>query len=392
MSDPAKPRVLFYHSYFFRKTETFIYRQAVNPHIHPFLLAGRYYRSAEMPAGDFTRFQFRRPLIRGLISAIPWLGSKISKWVGANRYYGDQSIAKIKRLLQGQQFDVLHAQFGGNGIHIFPLAKELNIPMIVSFHGFDASRKLASRSYREGLKEVFEYASAIVVCNTGMADALPLNESTKKKVRWVPYGIDMEQFSSDKSSNQQGNSFSILHVGRLVEKKGVPDLIRAFAKAIKETGEMTLHIVGGGKEENECQALVKELGLTTKVVFHGWKSSSGVKELMQQCDLFVLNSRVASNGETEGLPVGLLEAMAMGKPVISTWHAGIPLAVENEVSGILVNERDTDSLSKQMVRLYHHKELRDAMGKAGRTKVENQFTMKRMHENLRDIYQEALNK
>jgi colanic acid/amylovoran biosynthesis glycosyltransferase len=178
----------------------------------------------------------------------------------------------------------------------------------------------------------------------------------------------------------------------LVEKKGVPDLIRAFARATKETGDMKLHIVGGGKEESECQSLAKEFDLTSKVVFHGWKSSSEVKELMQECDLFVLNSRVASNGETEGLPVGLLEAMAMGKPVISTRHAGIPLAVENEVSGVLVDERDTDSFSQQIVRLYHNKELLEALGKAARAKVENQFTMKHMHENLLNIYCEVANK
>jgi len=297
----------------------------------------------------------------------------------------------MKRLLQSQQVDLIHAQFGGNGVRILPVAKRLNIPLIVSFHGFDASRKLASRSYREGLKEVFDYASAIVVCNTGMADALPLSEDHKRKVYWVPYGIDIKQFSDD-TSVAPLNSFNILHVGRLVEKKGVPDLICAFASATKNGDQMTLHIVGTGRLESECRALVKKFNLKSKVIFHGWKSPHGVKELMQQCDVFVLNSRVARNGETEGLPVGLLEAMAMGRAVISTRHAGIPLAIENEVSGILVNERDTESLSQQLLRLYHNKELRLAMGKAARAKVENQFTMEYMHKNLHNIYCEVSNK
>jgi colanic acid/amylovoran biosynthesis glycosyltransferase len=137
---------------------------------------------------------------------------------------------------------------------------------------------------------------------------------------------------------------------------------------------------------------VKKYSLESKVIFHGWKSSREVKELMQQCDVFVLNSRVASNGETEGLPVGLLEAMAMGRAVLSTRHAGIPLAIENGVSGILVDERDTDSLSQQILHLYHNKELRHAIGKAARAKIESQFTMKYMHENLRNIYSEVSRK
>jgi colanic acid/amylovoran biosynthesis glycosyltransferase len=389
VTDTTKPRVLFYHGYFFRRTETFIYRQAINPYIHPFLLAGRYYQSAEMPTHEFTKFKFKRTLS-------DWLIPSLAKWfdkkrIGKNHYYGKKSITKMERLLQDQSFDLIHAQFGGNGIRILPLAKQMNIPLIVSFHGFDASRKLASRLYREGLKEVFDYASAIVVCNPGMSDALPLSETHKKKVHWVPYGIDIEQFSNEASSAPL-NSFSILHVGRLVEKKGVPDLIHAFANATKEADQMTLHIVGGGRQTSECRALIKKYNLESKVTLHGWKSSREIKELMQQCDLFVLNSRVASNGETEGLPVGLLEAMAMGRAVLSTRHAGIPLAIENEVSGVLVNERDTDALSQQMVRLYHNKELRQAMGKAARIKVENQFTMKHMHEKLRDIYCEVANK
>lgn len=384
MTDITKPRVLFYHGYFFRRTETFIYRQAINPYIHPALLAARYYKTTGMQTGAFIKFKFNRSLT-------DWFISKISKRAEIKHYYGDKSIAKMKRMLQGESLDVIHAQFGGNAVRILPLAKQLSIPLIVSFHGFDASRKLANRSYRNGLKEVFDYASAIVVCNPGMGDALPLSDEHRKKFHWVPYGIDIEQFSNDPSSVQL-NSFNILHVGRLVEKKGVPDLIRAFANATKEAGQMTLHIVGNGREEKECRALVKEYNLISKVIFHGWKSSKEVKELMQQCDVFVLNSRIDSRGETEGLPVGLLEAMAMGMPVISTQHAGIPLAVESEVSGILVNERDTDALSQQIVRLYHNKELREAMGKAARVKVENQFTMKGMHENLHKIYRGVVQK
>lgn len=383
MTDSTKPGVLFYHRYFFRKSETFIYRQAINPYIKAFLLASRYYQSSEMSIDEFTQFRFKQTFT-------DWFAYTFSKWFGKQPFYGNKSITKINRLLQGQSIDIIHAQFGGNGIRILPVAKKLNLPLIVSFHGFDASKKLSSRSYRDGLKEVFDYASAIVVCNTGMADVLPISEANKSKVRWVPYGIDIEQFSADASVTPH-NSFNILHVGRLVDKKGVPDLIRAFANTTNEVDQMMLHIVGTGQQESECRALVKEYNLQTKVIFHGWKSPQSVKELMQQCDVFVLNSRVASDGDTEGLPVGLLEAMAMSRAIISTQHAGIPLAIENEVSGILVSERDTDSLSQQILRLYHNKELRQEMGKAARAKVENQFTMKRMHENLRDIYREIIN-
>lgn len=377
MSDTKKPHVLFYHSGFFRRSETFIYRQAVNPHIQPSLLSKRFYKSGELPTEKFTRFKFRQSIMDRINH----------KWLKKGGYYGSRSIAKMKRMLQDQSVDVLHAQFGGNGVRILPLVKLMNTPLIVSFHGFDASRKLANRSYKEALKDVFDYASAILVCNTGMGDVLPLSDEHKKKVIWVPYGIDVAQFSNDSTVPvSRTDSFTILHVGRLVEKKGVPDLIRAFATAAKEVGSMKLHLVGLGREEAECKTLVKENNLESKVIFHGWKSPRQVKELMQQCDLFVLNSRTDSTGDSEGLPNGILEAMAMGKPVLSTLHAGIPLAVENEVSGVLVKEKDTDALAQQMVRLYHNRPLLESMGKAGRLKVENRFTIDRMHKDLHDIY------
>lgn len=381
MADAKEPRVLFYNSSFFRRSETFIYRQAINPRVLPFLLSKRFYTSAELPAENFTKFKFRQ-------SIIDRIGHK---WLKKGEYYGRRSLEKMKKKLQGHSIDLIHAQFGGNGIRILPLARLMNIPLIVSFHGFDASKKLSSASYRNGLKDVFDYASAIIVCNTGMSDVLPLTESHRAKVHWVPYGIDIEQFSNNNPPVQSG-PFNILHVGRLVEKKGVPDLIRAFAKASGEVDQMTLHIAGEGREESECRALVDEYNLNSKVIFHGWKSPHEVKEMMQQCDLFVLNSRVDSKGDAEGLPNGILEAMAMSKPILSTHHAGIPLAVENGVTGALVKERDTDALAQQIVHLYHHKELRESMGKAGRAKAENLFTLQRMHENLYNIYRKAANK
>lgn len=377
MKDIAKTRVLFFRRRFFKKSETFIYNQAVNPYIHPILLTGKFYKSPELPIHSFIKF-------RHMPTLIDWILSKLSNPI---LYYGKRSIAKIEKMLQGQSFDLIHAQFGVDGVSILPLAKLMNVPLVVSFHGFDASRILSDSAYLNGLKEVFDYASAIVVCNPGMADVLPLSEEHKTKVHWVPYGIDIHRFSTDNTIERQKiNTFNILHVGRLIEKKGVPDLIRAFAQVAKEVEGITLHIVGVGREEKECRALVKNYRIEAKVIFHGWKSPSKVKELMQQSDIFVLNSRTADDGETEGLPVGLLEAMAMSRAIISTRHAGIPLAIENEVSGILVDEFDTDALSQQILRLYHSKELRQTLGKAARNKVENQFTMSRMHENLRDIY------
>jgi colanic acid/amylovoran biosynthesis glycosyltransferase len=137
---------------------------------------------------------------------------------------------------------------------------------------------------------------------------------------------------------------------------------------------------------------VKELALEDQVQFHGWKSPEEVKQLMQLCDLFILNSRIALDGDSEGLPVGLLEAMAMGMPVISTRHAGIPLAIDDGVNGILVSEHDTDALTQAIKVLLTNEEKRHSIAVAARKKIEERFTIQQMHEKLYEIYSSALDK
>ena len=378
MSLPHKPVVLFYHAHFFNGSETFIYQQAINPHVEPLLLAKRFMDAPDMPLASFKRFSFKRSKLEGAWSNLVGL-------VGVDKYYGSRSIAAMKNLLYSSRIDVIHAQFGFSGVRILPLARAMKLPLVVSFHGLDASKLLSKFSYRQGLKEVFSYASAIVVCNPGMADRLPLSAEQRKKVVWIPYGIDVDKFSG-LALAQAKTTVDLLHVGRLVEKKGVPDLIRAFGVVIKQAPQAVLHLVGNGPEEEQCHRLVATLGLEESVRFHGWKSPSEVSALMRQADVFVLNSRTARDGDSEGLPVGLLEAMAIGLPLVSTQHAGIPLAVEDNISGLLVPERDNGALADQLLQLLLDGALRRRLGQAARARVVEQFTMERMHERLWKVY------
>jgi len=378
-----KINILYYHAHFFSGSETFIYQQAINPHIHASLLAKRYINSSGLPLDAFTKLNFRRTWWDGLVSNLLFI-------FGVDQYYQHRSISILTKLISSQSIDVLHAQFGFNAIRILPVAKALQIPLVVSFHGLDASKLLRKRSYRNGVKKVFNYASAIVICNPAMVDALPLTHKQKDKVVWIPYGIDTQKFSG--IVHQAHSNPQLLHVGRLVEKKGVPDLIRAFSKITLQNVKPILHLVGTGPQENICRTLVKELALEDQVQFHGWKSPEEVKQLMQLCDLFILNSRIALDGDSEGLPVGLLEAMAMGMPVISTRHAGIPLAIDDGVNGILVSEHDTDALTQAIKVLLTNEEKRHSIAVAARKKIEERFTIQQMHEKLYEIYSSALDK
>jgi colanic acid/amylovoran biosynthesis glycosyltransferase len=377
MSTP-KVKVLFYHSYFFTNSETFIYQQAINPHIETTLLAKGFLNQADKNNHPFIKIPFKRSWWDGLVSNLLQLFS-------IDRYYLPKSVNKIAAQVGSHRIEILHAQFGFSAVRLLPIAKKLNLPMIVSFHGLDASRLLRSRSYINGLRQVFRYASVITVCNPGMADVLPLTPEQKKKVLWVPYGINLTQLSPQ--PRKQNQVLRILHVGRLVEKKGVPDLISAFASVTAMNCQIQLDLVGTGPEEKKCRKAVRENNLIDKVVFHGWKTHEEVKQLMQQCDVFVLNSRVARNGDSEGLPLGILEAMAMALPVVSTYHAAIPIAIDQGITGFLVKECDTNALTDAISKIIKDDQLRNHMGAAARAKVESLFTMEQMHDRLLSAYQ-----
>jgi len=380
MPKPDEIKVLFYHAHFFNSSETFIYQQAVNPHVRPVLLAKRFLNSTGMSYENFERIQFKRTWWDGLVSNLLVI-------FGIDQYYQNESINHLVNEIKKYQPTVIHAQFGFSAIRILAVAKRLKVPLIVSFHGMDASHMLRKRSYRNGLRNVFEYASSIVVCNPAMANALPLTTTQHHKVSWIPYGINLQQFTP--KERNENTVLRILHVGRFIEKKGVPDLIRAFTK-LKNFQQVQLDLVGTGPDEEACKELVKASGIEGKVIFHAWKSPAEVKDLMQQADVFVLNSRVATNGDSEGLPVGILEAMAMGLPVVSTHHAAIPREVDDKVTGILVNERDTDALAHALTTLLQDSALRVRMGQAGRAKVESDFSMEQMHTALHTVYKTVI--
>ncbi|MBX2915640.1 MAG: glycosyltransferase [Cyclobacteriaceae bacterium] len=373
-------KVLFYHAHFFNSSETFIYQQASNPHIRPVLLAKRFINATGMSYEKFEHIQFKRTWWDGLISNLLVI-------FGVDRYYQNTSINKLADKIRAYQPDVIHAQFGFSAVRIWPVAKKLTIPLVVSFHGMDASHMLRKRAYRNGLKRVFEYTTSIIVCNPEMARVLPLTPNQKEKIVWIPYGINLNHFNPKPKSDSA--LLRILHVGRLIEKKGVPDLIRAFAK-LKIAQPLQLDLVGTGPEGQACKRLVEEMKLDQKVIFHGWKSPDEVKNLMQQADVFVLNSRVASNGDSEGLPVGILEAMAMGLPVVSTNHAAIPKAVEHGVTGLLVEERATNELAQALTDLLQDEQLRKSYGMAGRKKAESVFSMELMHTALHSVYRKSI--
>jgi glycosyltransferase involved in cell wall biosynthesis len=194
-------------------------------------------------------------------------------------------------------------------------------------------------------------------------------------VRRLYNGIDLRTFAPDPMVRREPGL--ILSVGRLVEKKGFEDLIRACAWLREGDVSFRCEIVGTGERRDALQALIDELGLDEHVRLAGPKSQDEVLHAYRRATVFALPCIVAQDGNRDGLPTVLLEAMAAGVPVLSTRLVGVPEIVEHGVDGLLVEPGDPAALAASLARLLSDAELRDRLSNAGRRKVSQRFDVRR---------------
>jgi colanic acid/amylovoran biosynthesis glycosyltransferase len=283
---------------------------------------------------------------------------------------------QFSRLIKKENIRLIHAHFGPDALKILPVAKKHKIPLVVSFHGYDASSLLNNGWYKSQLPHLFDYASKIIIVSSHMIENLNL-QSWKDKVVVLPCSIDVEEFKPYEKRNN--SKIILLHSGRLINKKGVPDLIQVFAKIYKTHKNLHLNILGSGPELESCKTIADNHGVTEAISFLGSQPPEIVKKFMNESDIFILNSRTADDGEMEGTPVSLLEAMSIEKAVISTNHAGIPDVIQNNENGMLVPERDNEKLELAIRDLIENEEKRIKLGKQARQTIISRFSN---HKNL----------
>ncbi|HBS2774563.1 TPA: glycosyltransferase, partial [Klebsiella quasipneumoniae subsp. similipneumoniae] len=191
----------------------------------------------------------------------------------------------------------------------------------------------------------------------------------------------------DKSEEQQ----VILHVARLVEKKGTAILISALKRIIDKIGDYKLVIIGDGPLNIDLKKQVISLGLEKNVLFLGAQDHNTVMQWMRKATMFVLPSITASTGDAEGLGMVLLEAGATGIPIIGTNHGGIPEVIREGYNGFLIEERDVDSLAERILFLIENSTTRYDMGINARNYVSRYFNIEVQTQKLEQVYKELIN-
>lgn len=292
--------------------------------------------------------------------------------------------ALISRYMQEHHIDVVLAEYGTAGSYIAPVCKSLDIPLLVHFHGFDASRKDILNNFKKGYQLMFSYAKKIIVVSNAMKQVLIRQGCPETKLLINTYGPhpDYLNIKPDNNSNY------IISVGRHTYKKAPYLTILAFQKVLIKHPQLKLKMVGDGELFDVSKNLVKSLGLENNIILLGGLERKEIIKHLQSAFLFVQHSIVAYNGDSEGTPVGIIEAMAAGLPVVSTRHAGIPdVVIENE-TGLLVDEGDIDTMASYMLKLVENRDLAESFGKNGNARILSEFTLQKHISTIDRLIQE----
>jgi glycosyltransferase involved in cell wall biosynthesis len=251
--------------------------------------------------------------------------------------------------------------------------RRMNLPLIVHFHGFDASVRTVLHEYGRQYAAMFEQAASIIAVSSPMRRRLIALGAPPDKVQYNPCGVDCDEFNGAAPSRVPP---VFVCVGRFVEKKAPQLTLAAFAEVYGIDPDVRLRMIGDGPMLDDCRAMARHLRIEPAVAFLGHQPPSVVQEEMRNARCFVQHSIEAANGDCEGTPVGILEAGATGLPVVATRHGGIPDVVIEGETGFLVDERNVAQMASRMMQLASSPSLAAEMGERARARIQARFSKK----------------
>jgi colanic acid/amylovoran biosynthesis glycosyltransferase len=320
-------------------------------------------------AFELLRLAAVRP--RSLASALKYLGNS-AKHESARSYFDAAA------LWRHAPFDLVLCHFGDVGSRMLPAFKAGMVPgkFAVVFHGADLSTVIAANG-PDFYRPLFERCDLLLPVSQHWALALEKYGCPPAKIRVHHMGVDTGKLEYRERRLAPGESVRMISICRFVEKKGLEYAIRALARALPHCRHpVEYSLVGDGPLLPAMSSLVAELGLTGQVRLLGWQDNDQVRDLLATMHILVAPSVTAQDGDQEGIPVSIMEAMAAGLPVLSTRHSGIPELVGDGVSGWLAPERDVEYLADRMCALINAPDTWAAFGRAGRARVLEQFDQK----------------
>lgn len=269
-------------------------------------------------------------------------------------------------------FDAIIAHFGHNGVRAMKL-KEAGLisgPLVTIFHGFDMSNYRFLKKWMPSYSELFRKTDILLPISDLWKDRLIAWGAKSEKIRVLRMGVDVESFPKPMVSDEVAAPLRVLSVARLTEKKGISYAVNGVKNA---RAAIHYKIIGAGPLQEVLESQSINLPPTKTIEFLGKKSQKDVFAELEWADVFLLPSVTASDGDMEGIPVSLMEAMAKGVVVLATRHSGIPELISDEKTGFLVAEKSAGEISKKLDLIAGDYARLNEIRMAARAKIEMDF-------------------
>lgn len=308
---------------------------------------------------------------------------------GVRRWSEKEITIGFQTALRLVRAEVVLAEYGEMGVMVLDACESLRLPLVVHFHGYDATRHDVLARHRDSYRRMFRQAAAIIVVSQTMNRQLIHLGCPPDKIVYIPYGVNCNEFQGADPGKAPPR---FLSVGRMVEKKAPYLTLAAFQLALRDIPDARLRMIGDGVLLPVCKDLAVALGIDHAVEFLGSQPHRVVQDEMGHARAFVQHSITAADGDCEGTPVAILEAGMAGLPVVATRHAGITDVVREDETGILVDERDVAGMANGIIALASDPSLAGRLGKNAAQHISRYYRMDQSIAKLSLVLEAAANR
>jgi colanic acid/amylovoran biosynthesis glycosyltransferase len=379
-----KRKVALFSTNFLENSQSFVFEEVVN------------HKRYQVDVFAKKRKNEKRFPFESVNSHFP--SKNISEFISGCIYNAFTYSQKFLDILKNGKYSLIHAQFGPGSIYALYYARKLKIPLVITYGGYDVPVLLTKRRFNpkywrytlfSGM--MLKTASLFLPVSKDLADKLVELGAPAEKVKVFHRGIVIPESLKEKKRGPN-DSLKVIMIGRFVEKKGFEYGIRAVAESVKEGRKVDLIIVGSGPLKAVYESLIAELLMEEHIKILGNMPQKDVFKEMERCDVVMVPSVVAKNGDTEGITNVLKEGCARGLVALITDHGGNPEIVEEGVTGFIVPERDVQSIKEKLILLCDNPGFVENMGIAATKKMKNELDIKITNEILEKHYDEVVKK